>query len=48
MYRLPKTFGRHAGHIKRMHDMAYLGGPSDESLAETLRQRVLEPRREGH
>lgn len=35
-------------HIKRMHDTACLGGASDESLAETLRQRVLERQREGH
>jgi hypothetical protein len=34
--------------IKRMHDTACLGGASDESLAETLRQRVLERQREGH
>jgi hypothetical protein len=34
-------------HIKRLHDAACLGGVSDEPLAETLRQRVLERRREG-
>ena len=34
-------------HIKRMHDTACLGGASGESLAETLRQRVLERQREG-
>jgi hypothetical protein len=34
--------------IKRMHDMVCLGGVSDESLAETLRQRVLERQREGN
>ena len=34
-------------HIKRMHDTACLGGASDESLTETLRQRVLERQREG-
>jgi hypothetical protein len=33
--------------IKRMHDTACLGGASDESLADTLRQRVLERQREG-
>jgi hypothetical protein len=33
-------------HIKRMHDTACLGGPGDESLAETLRRRVLERQRE--
>jgi hypothetical protein len=35
-------------HIKRMHDTACLGGASDESLADTLRQRVLERQREGN
>jgi hypothetical protein len=35
-------------HIKRMHDTVCLGGVSDESLAETLRRRVLERQREGH
>jgi hypothetical protein len=35
-------------HIKRMHDTACLGGASSESLADTLRQRVLERQREGH
>jgi hypothetical protein len=35
-------------HIERMHDTACLGGASDESLADTLRQRVLERQREGH
>jgi hypothetical protein len=35
-------------HIKRMHDTACLGGASGESLAETLRQRVLERQRDGH
>jgi hypothetical protein len=35
-------------HIKRMHDTACLGGVSDASLAETLRQRVLERQREGN
>jgi hypothetical protein len=34
--------------IKRMHDTACLGGVSGESLAETLRQRVLERQREGN
>jgi hypothetical protein len=34
-------------HIKRMHDTACLGGVSGESLANTLRQRVLERQREG-
>jgi hypothetical protein len=33
--------------IKRMHDTACLGGVGDASLAETLRQRVLERQREG-
>jgi hypothetical protein len=35
-------------HIKRMHDTACLGGASVESLADTLRQRVLERQREGN
>jgi hypothetical protein len=35
-------------HIKRRHDTACRGGASDESLADTLRQRVLERQREGH
>jgi hypothetical protein len=34
--------------IKRMHDTACLGGASDESLTNTLRQRVLERQREGN
>jgi hypothetical protein len=34
--------------IKRMHDTARLGGASSESLADTLRQRVLERQREGN
>jgi hypothetical protein len=34
--------------IKRMHDTACLGGASGESLADTLRQRVLERQREGN
>ena len=33
--------------IKRMHDTACLGGAGGESLADTLRQRVLERQREG-
>jgi len=35
-------------HIRRMHDTACLGGASGESLADTLRQRVLERQREGN
>jgi hypothetical protein len=35
-------------HIKRMQDTACLGGVGDESLADTLRQRVLERQREGN
>jgi hypothetical protein len=35
-------------HIKRMHDTACLGGTGSESLADTLRQRVLERQREGN
>ena len=35
-------------HIRRMDDTACLGGASGESLADTLRQRVLERQREGN
>ena len=35
-------------HIRRMHDTACLGGASSESLADILRQRVLERQREGN